>query len=141
MTIEKCVNIPIRKFFKGCLPQPLLGPFLKTLSQIYFWQPHNTIDKWIKKYHLQCNGYNKSKTRKTAKINKINKYIKWITITCKWKCRNNLLFSFFFSDLTELDNWCNYSKLCLWQQTIPLATTRGRMVFNIFSSFHNTKWM
>ena len=24
------------KFFKGCLPQLLLGPFLKTLSSIYF---------------------------------------------------------------------------------------------------------
>ena len=40
----------------------------------YFWQKQNTNRKWIKNYHLQCNDYNKSKTRnENQRKQKINK--------------------------------------------------------------------
>ena len=35
-----CLRRPYSKFIKGCLPQILLGPFLKTLTQMWFWA-HN----------------------------------------------------------------------------------------------------
>ena len=37
-------------FFKGCLPQILLGPFLNTLTQIWYWQNpsiYQTFQLWV----------------------------------------------------------------------------------------------
>ena len=58
-----CLRRPYRfKFFKGFLPQVLLGPFLNTLSQIFCWPAWFKWAKLVKKNHEQNKASPSSKS-------------------------------------------------------------------------------
>ena len=57
-----CLNRPYHfKFFKGCLPQISLGPFLNTLSHLFLQQINvshlsSFANVSVNYCHLKCNG-------------------------------------------------------------------------------------
>ena len=88
-----CLSRPYQfKFFQGCLPQILLGPFLNTLPRTLLIeeQPYRKIFKIILENLISV--FSKTESQFFTELNKPNIEIFYLNVTLKLFSRNYIIF-------------------------------------------------
>ena len=88
-----CLSRPYHfKFFQGCLPQILLGPFLNTLPRTLLIeeQPYRKIFKIILENLISV--FSKTESQFFTELNKPNIEIFYLNVTLKLFSRNYIIF-------------------------------------------------